>query len=94
MADVEAKMKMKQKADFEGRAFGSLCINDSSLAKAQSTILIEKAGCFCERNTRRILQSSAPLTKFQPEKFKNTKEIEGANSNSFVIALLYIQSRI
>ena len=76
-------MKMKQKADFEGRAFGSLCINDSSLAKAQSTILIEKAGCFCERkpdwNTRRILQSSAPLTKFQPEKFKNTKEIEGAN---------------
>ena len=49
MADVEAKMKMKQKADFEGRAFGSLCINDSSLAKAQSTILIEKAGCFCVR---------------------------------------------
>ena len=49
VADVEAKMKMKQKADFEGRAFGSLCINDSSLAKAQSTILIEKAGCFCER---------------------------------------------
>ena len=31
-------MKMKQKANFEGRAFGSLCINDSSLAKAQTTI--------------------------------------------------------
>ena len=49
-------MKMKQKANFEGRAFGSLCINDSSLAKAQSTILIkfiysEKATNFCETFT-------------------------------------------
>ena len=74
VADVEAKMKMKQKANFEGRAFGSLCINDSSLAKAQITILIKKAGCFCERkpdwNTRRILQLSVLLlTKFRSEKF-------------------------
>ena len=40
VADVEAKMKMKQKANFEGQPFSSLCINDASLAKAHCTLFI------------------------------------------------------